>query len=72
MKDFQIRSYSKTELGQLYAPHTCKKNAWRVVSRWIEQCRPLQESLRATGLSTHTRNLSPKQVQIIINYLGVP
>lgn len=72
MSSFKIRAYSKTELGMLYAPNRAKHNAWRVVNNWIDHCVPLAQELKNSGLSLNARILSPRQVQIIVNYLGEP
>ena len=39
---------------------------------WIVRCKPLNEALLATGLTPSSRILSPKQVQLIVEYLGEP
>lgn len=71
-KRFRIRRYGKAELGLLYAPERSKHNAWDAVKTWINQCQPLSEALLAAGLTVHTRVLSPRQVELIIQHLGEP
>lgn len=71
-KRFRIRRYGKAELGLLYAPERSKHSAWEAVKSWIDRCQPLSEALLEAGLTTHTRVLSPRQVELIIQYLGEP
>ena len=73
MQEFHIRSYSLTELAQLYRPHLAPRSAARTLRNWI-RCNPeLQESLAATGFDPDTiRTLTPLQVSIITTYLGDP
>ena len=69
---FKIRSYSKAELGLLYAPQRNKHNAWEAVKNWIDRCQPLSEALLSSGLTGSTRVLSPRQVELIVQHLGEP
>ena len=73
MQEFQIRSYSLTELAQLYRPHLSPRSAARTLRNWIRRNPELQESLAATGFDPDTlRILTPLQVTIITTYLGEP
>ena len=73
MQEFQIRSYSLTELAQLYRPHLAPRSAARTLRNWIRRNPELQESLAATGFDPDTiRTLTPLQVSIITTYLGAP
>ena len=73
MQEFQIRSYSLTELAQLYRPHLAPRSAARTLRNWIRRNPELQESLAATGFDPNTiRTLTPLQVSIITTYLGDP
>lgn len=73
MQEFQIRSYSLTELAQLYRPHLAPRSAARTLRNWIRRNPELQESLAATGFDPDTiRTLTPLQVSIITTYLGDP
>ena len=69
---FKIRSYSKAELGLLYAPQRNKHNAWEAVKNWIDRCQPLSDALLSSGLTLSTRVLSPRQVELIVQHLGEP
>ena len=73
MQEFQIRSYSLTELAQLYRPHLSPRSAARTLRNWIRRNPELQESLAATGFDPDAlRILTPLQVTIITTYLGEP
>ena len=73
MQEFQIRSYSLTELAQLYRPHLSPRSAARTLRNWIRRNPELLASLAATSFNPDTvRTLTPLQVSIIISYLGEP
>jgi hypothetical protein len=55
----KFKSYTKSELAALYGVH---KNT---LKKWIK---PIPNLL----LTKHQRKLTPKQVEIIINFLGEP
>lgn len=69
---FVCRSYSFQELALLYNPHTTPKNASKILSNWIRETRGLQEALEQYGWKPRARNLSPKIVACLIQYLGEP
>ena len=71
MQTFQIRSYSLTELAQLYRPHLSARSAARTLRNWIRRNPELMESLAATSFNPDTiRTLTPLQVGLIVSYLG--
>ena len=73
MQEFQIRSYSLTELAQLYRPHLSPRSAARTLRNWIRRNPELMESLAATSFNPDTiRTLTPLQVGLIVSYLGEP
>lgn len=73
MQEFQIRSYSLTELAQLYRPHLSPRSAARTLRNWIRRNPELKESLATTGFDPDTiRILTPMQVTIITTFLGEP
>lgn len=71
-KKFIIRTYTKAELAHLYNPHLCLKAALQVLRRWILFNELLFSELTATGYRARNRILSPRQVEIIVRYLGAP
>lgn len=70
--EFKIRSYTKSSLAQLYNPEVCAASARRLLHRWINHNNALQKELEAAGYSDRARLLPPRQVGIIVKYLGKP
>jgi hypothetical protein len=69
---FKIRSYGFGELAQLYFPNISKKSASAQLRRWIRINNPLQIELTSHGFRKFQKMLTPKQVEIIIKYIGEP
>lgn len=69
---FPIREYSKLELAILYSPRLTTDTAVRKLHRWINLIPALVEELRAVGYRPACRTLTPRQVEIIVRYLGAP
>lgn len=69
---FKIRSYGYNELAQLYFPYATKKSASVQLRRWIVLNEKLENELSKTGFRPGLRVLTPKQVGIIIQFLGSP
>lgn len=67
-----MKALSMSELAILYFPHSSVKSASVQLKRWITYNRALQEELNATGYRNGQRILTPKQVDLIIHYLGEP
>ena len=73
VKPFEIRSYGKSELALLYFPNAQTANgALSNLRFWIRQCRDLQEALRACGMARQAKSYTPKEVALIVEYLGEP
>ena len=70
--NFQIRVYGRTELAQLYSPHTTSGSAYNKLQRWIRRCPHLSEQLAQAGLNPRSRTYTPLQVRIIVEALGEP
>lgn len=66
------RFYSKKELALLFFPHSEPRTAASHLARWIANCKPLQTALAATHYDPRAKYLSPRQVKLIIEYLGEP
>lgn len=64
---FTIRSYGRTELAQLYAPHLQPFSAYRKLMSWIR----LNPTLRPLA-NQKQRCFTPAQVAKIIEVLGEP
>lgn len=73
MDNFKIRSYSKKELALLYFPTaTNSHTAVNHLMAWIRRCTPLYESLMKIGYQKNAKYFSPREVKLIIEYLGEP
>lgn len=69
---FKIRTYGYGELALLYFPNSTKKSASVQLRRWIVYNVNLTERLKINGFKKGQRVLTPKQVNMIILYLGEP
>lgn len=69
---FQIRSYSKGELAQLYSPNITATAARKKLVVWIRTYPHLLDNLRSTGYTKLTRTFTPAQVRMIVEALGEP
>ena len=69
---FKIRSYGYCELAMLYFPNSTKKSASVQLRRWLTSDNNLKTNLGNSGLKKWQKLLTPKQVGIIVNYIGEP
>ena len=69
---FVIRSYSKSELAQLYAPDITSKAAVKKLNHWIALKPGLLDKLYVTGMAPKAKYYTPLQVHIIVEALGEP
>ncbi len=69
---FELRSYTRTELSRKYNPQFCDRSAQRILIKWIERNKELKEQLITTGFNRMDRIFTPKQVELIISFLGEP
>ncbi|MBR3625820.1 MAG: DUF4248 domain-containing protein [Bacteroidaceae bacterium] len=72
MNTFQIRPYTKRALAGLYFPESHPRTAVNHLMSWIRRCTHLHEQLKATGYTTTDKIFTPRQVSLIIDYLGEP
>ena len=73
IKEFEIRSYGKSELAMLYFPNVqTAKGAMSNLNFWIRRCTDLYAALRACGMARKAKAYTPKEVALIIYYLGEP
>ena len=61
MNSFEIRTYGRTELAQLYCPDLCPESAYRKLKHWIDLYPGLRAGLSALGLSPRSRSYTPAQ-----------
>ena len=69
---FKIKSYAYCELALLYFPNSTKRSASVQLRRWIRNNNNLQEELNNIEYKRWQKLLTPKQVEIIIRFLGEP
>ena len=69
---FKIKTYGYCELAQLYFPLIAKQSATVQFRRWIKVNGKLQQELTTCGFNKFQKLLTPKQVAIIIRFIGKP
>ena len=72
METFTIRTYTKSELAQLYAPYVCSRAACKKLQMWIKRNAELHDALLRSGLTPHSKEYTPYQVRLIVDALGEP
>lgn len=68
----EIKFYTKSELGLLYFPTSVPTTACKHIMSWIKNCTPLYLKLCEQGYQTKQKYMTPRQVELIFNYLGEP
>jgi hypothetical protein len=66
------RIYAKQELALLYFPDRDPHTAVINLNHMIHRCPPLEKALKATHIGRFSKLLTPKQVRLIVEYLGEP
>jgi hypothetical protein len=69
---FKVRAFGYGELAQIYFPQITKQSATVQFRRWIRINEELQKELKASGFKRFQKLLTPKQVEIIIKFIGEP
>ncbi len=69
---FKIKSYGYGELAQMYFPTITKQSATVQFRRWIRINNKLLDELGLAGFKRYQKMLTPKQVEIIVRYIGEP
>lgn len=73
VKEFEIRSYGKSELAMLYFPNTqTKKGAMNNLNFWINYNSELREKLRELGSPPKAHRYTKREVELIVEYLCEP
>ena len=70
--NFKIKSYGYGELAQMYFPAITKQSATVQFRRWIRINNNLLDELSLAGFKRYQKMLTPKQVEIIVRYIGEP
>lgn len=63
---------NKGSLAMMYAPNVCRKSALRLLNAYIHRAKGLLEALEETGYSHHARHFTPRQLELVLQYLGEP
>lgn len=71
-KKFVIHTYTKVELSMLYSPGDCVSVAENNLSRMIRSNRSLSLELAAVGYNKFRHSFTPKEVSILVAFLGEP
>lgn len=69
---FKVRAFGYGELAQIYFPQITKQSATVQFRRWIRINEELQKELKASGFKRFQKLLTPKQVEIIVKFIGEP
>lgn len=69
---FTIKSYYKTELALMYHPHLSGHAAIVKIRRWINRNPELKRRLQEVQVSPMNHTYTPKEVAIIVEFLGEP
>ena len=72
MNKFPIRVYSKKELALCYFPESMPHTAVNRLMAWIFLNNSLIAELKKTGYLKSSKLFSPRQVELITEYLGTP
>lgn len=71
--NFKIRAYGKSELALLYFPNALTQSgALSNLNFWIHRNKKLTKALQRCGMPPKSKSFSPKEVALIIDYLGEP
>lgn len=72
-KDFEIRTYGKSELAMLYFPDAeTAKGALNNLNYYIDHKPGLRGKLRELGFPPGAHTFMPIEVELIVNDLGEP
>lgn len=71
--DFMPRAYGKSELALLYFPTASSGHtAVNHLMSWINRCQPLKMALADVGYVKSAKYFTPKEVALIVDYIGTP
>ncbi|MBR4845149.1 MAG: DUF4248 domain-containing protein [Bacteroidaceae bacterium] len=63
---------NKGDLAMMYSPHVCRKSALRLLNSYIHRAKGLLPALEDTGYSRAARHFTPRQLALVLEYLGEP
>lgn len=67
-----MRAYRKNELAHLYNPDMTYACALRTLRAWIAHHKVLASKLAQSGYLPAQHKFTPKQVELLFTYLGMP
>ncbi len=70
--NFNIRTYTKKELALMYFPESSPRVAVNHLMAWVYRCTPLIKELEKTGYQKSSKAFTPKQIRMVVEYLGEP
>ena len=71
-EDGRAGSLSFSQMAAAYAPELCDRAARRRLTSWLRINPQLMKRLQETGFKEKQRVLTPRQVEIIYEFLGEP
>lgn len=63
---------SKRAVARLYFPNSKPESAEKHLMVWIKRCKPLADLLREHGYRNTNKIFTPKELEMIFDYLGDP
>lgn len=70
---FRLKAYGKSELAMLYFPEASSTHvAVNHFMSWVKRNPTLLHSLHGMGYRNASKTLTPKEVALIVEYLGEP
>nr|WP_297659725.1 DUF4248 domain-containing protein [uncultured Prevotella sp.] len=73
MKEFKVKAYGKSELALQYFPEAPSAHtAVNHLMSWIRRNPELTEGLAKLGYRKSSKFFTPKEVAMIVEYLGEP
>lgn len=70
--DMEFTTMPKYELAQMYAPELTVHSAVNRLMHWIQHHPQLWHELLLTGYRKNAKLFSPRQVELIVEFLGEP
>lgn len=69
---FKVKAYPKADLAMMYNPGQCVTVALKTLARWIQANPNLKKELEELNYNKYRRTFTPKEVEVIVRYLGEP
>lgn len=69
---FFMRCYDKLELAKMYFPRLSNPVSVAKLRRWMRNCEPLMEELKAGDFHPNQKMFSVREVRLIVSHLGEP